>query len=29
LTTTAYGIDIVVFYHDGLNYYGSSALDFS
>lgn len=29
LTTTGNAIDIVVFYYDGVNYYGSSALDFS
>lgn len=29
LTTDANAIDIVVFYFDGLDYYGSSALDFS
>lgn len=29
LTTTGNAIDIVVFYCDGVNYYGSSALDFS
>ncbi len=29
LTTAGNAIDIVVFYHDGQDYYGSSALDFS
>jgi hypothetical protein len=28
LTTTAWGIDLIVFYHDGLNYYGGSGLDY-